>query len=84
ILDMTGGICPIARCAKSLLNGPCGGSSGGKCEIDKDTDCAWQLIIDRLTESGQMERYEEIQPVRDWRSGRDGGPRRRVREDLKL
>ena len=84
ILDVTGGICPIARCAKSLLNGPCGGSSGGKCEIDKDTDCAWQLIVDRLTESGQMERYAEIQPVRDWRSGRDGGPRRRVREDLKL
>jgi len=79
-----GGVCPITRCSKSLLNGPCGGSSGGKCEIDKDTDCAWQLIIDRLTESGQMERYAEIQPVRDWRSGRDGGPRRRVREDLKL
>jgi ferredoxin len=84
ILDMTAGVCPIARCAKSLLNGPCGGSSGGKCEIDKETDCAWQLIVDRLKESGQMERYEEILPVRDWRSGREGGPRRRVREDLKL
>ena len=84
LLDMTGGICPIARCAKSLLNGPCGGSSEGKCEIDKDTDCAWHLIVDRLKESDQMERYEEILPVRDWRTSRDGGPRKRVREDLKL
>lgn len=84
ILDMTGGVCPIARCAKSLLNGPCGGSSEGKCEIDKETDCAWHLIVERLEETGQMDRYEEILPVRDWRTGRDGGPRRRVREDLKL
>ena len=84
ILDMTAGVCPIARCAKSLLNGPCGGSSGGKCEIDQDTDCAWQLIVDRLRESGQMEQYDEILPIRDWRSSRDGGPRKRVREDLKL
>ncbi|MFA4915775.1 MAG: methylenetetrahydrofolate reductase C-terminal domain-containing protein [Syntrophales bacterium] len=84
ILDKTGGICPIARCAKSLLNGPCGGSSGGKCEVDKDVDCAWQLIIDRLNELGQMDRYEEIIPVKDWTTARDGGPRKRVREDLKL
>jgi ferredoxin len=84
ILDMTAGVCPIARCAKSLLNGPCGGSSEGKCEIDKDTDCAWQLIVDRLKESGQMDQYDEILPIRDWRSGREGGPRKRVREDLKL
>jgi ferredoxin len=84
ILDMTAGVCPIARCSKSLLNGPCGGSSEGKCEIDKEIDCAWQLIVDRLKESGQMERYEEILPVKDWRSGREGGPRKRVREDLKL
>jgi hypothetical protein len=84
ILDMTGGVCPIARCAKSLMNGPCGGSSGGKCEIDKETDCAWHLIVDRLKESGQMDRYEEILPVKDWRTGRDGGPRKRVREDLRL
>jgi len=84
ILDKTGGICPIARCAKSLLNGPCGGSSGGKCEIDKEVDCAWQLIIDRLQELGQMDRYEEIIPVKDWTTARDGGPRKRMREDLRL
>ncbi|PIP07135.1 MAG: hypothetical protein CO012_10790 [Syntrophobacterales bacterium CG_4_8_14_3_um_filter_49_14] len=84
ILDKTGGICPIARCAKSLLNGPCGGSSGGKCEIDKEVDCGWQLIIDRLQELGQMDRYEEIIPVKDWTTARDGGPRKRMREDLRL
>ncbi len=84
ILDMTGGVCPIARCAKSLLNGPCGGSSGGKCEVDRETDCGWQLIIDRLKDLGQLDRYADIIPVKDWRSSREAGPRRRVREDLRL
>lgn len=84
VLHLTGGICPIARCAKSLLNGPCGGSSGGKCEIDRELDCGWQLIIDRLRELGQMDRYEEIIPIKDWSFSRDGGPRKRVREDLRL
>lgn len=84
VLHLTGGICPIARCAKSLLNGPCGGSSGGRCEVDKELDCAWQLIIDRLKELGQMDRYSEIIPIKDWSFSRDGGPRRRVREDLRL
>ncbi len=84
VLHLTGGICPIARCAKSLLNGPCGGSSGGRCEVDRELDCGWQLIIDRLRELGQMDRYEEIIPVKDWSYSRDGGPRRRVREDLRL
>ena len=78
------GVCPIARCAKSLLNGPCGGSSNGKCEVDKELDCGWQLIIDRLKELNQMDRYEEIIPVKDWTSSRDGGPRKRIREDLRL
>jgi ferredoxin len=84
VLHLTGGVCPIARCAKSLLNGPCGGSSDGKCEIDKDTDCAWQLIINRLKELGQLDRYEEIIPAKDWSGSRDGGPRKRIREDLRL
>ncbi len=84
ILDKTGGICPIARCAKSLLNGPCGGSTNGKCEVDRETDCAWQLIIDRLKELGQLDRYEEILPIKDWTTARDGGPRKRIRKDLRL
>lgn len=84
ILDKTAGICPIARCAKSLLNGPCGGSQGGKCEVDPQTDCAWQLIYDRLQARGELELLEEIIPPRDWSTSRDGGPRRIVREDLQF
>ncbi len=76
ILDKTAGICPTARCAKGLLNGPCGGSSGGKCEISKDTPCAWQLIYDRLAALGQLAKLEEIQPLRDWSTSYAGGPRK--------
>jgi len=81
-LAYTGGICPIARCSKSLLNGPCGGSTKGKCEIDPEIDCAWQLILNRLRDLGQMDRYEEILEINDWRTNRDGGPRKMVREDF--
>lgn len=84
ILHKTAGICPIARCSKSLLNGPCGGSTNGKCEIDPEIDCAWQLIYDRLKALGKLELMTEIQPVRDWSTSRDGGPRKLVREDLRL
>ena len=84
VLDRTGGICPVARCSKSLFNGPCGGSKNGKCEIDPQVDCGWQLIYDRLKELGQLDRLEIILPVKDWSKNRDGGPRKRVREDLKL
>jgi len=82
LLGVTGGICPIARCSKRLQNGPCGGSSKGKCEISPDVDCVWQLIWDRLKALGLEERYEAILPAKDWRSGRGGGPRKIVREDL--
>jgi len=82
LLGITGGICPVARCSKRLLNGPCGGSTGGKCEISPDVDCAWQLIWDRLKQLGLEKRYEEIISAKDWRTSRDGGPRRIVREDL--
>ncbi len=81
-LYYTGGICPIARCSKSLLNGPCGGSTKGKCEIDPQVDCAWQLIIDRLKSLNLMDRYEQINEANDWRSSRDGGPRTMIREDF--
>ncbi len=84
ILDRTGGICPVTRCSKSLFNGPCGGSKNGKCEIDAQVDCGWQLIYDRLKDLGQLEKLETVQPVKDWSKSRDGGPRKRIREDLKL
>ena len=85
VLEKTGGICPIARCAKQLFNGPCGGSSKGKCEIKRETDCAWQLIYDRLKALGQLHKMEEIIPAKRWGvESRDSGPRRIVREDLKV
>lgn len=84
VLDSTGGICPVSRCAKSLLNGPCGGSHNGKCEVDPDTPCAWVLIYERLTRLGRQADLEKICPPKDWSKARDGGLRKVVREDLQL
>jgi ferredoxin len=84
ILGLTGGICPIARCSKSLLNGPCGGSEDGHCEINPDVPCAWQLIYDRLSSMDRLDALLDLQPPKDWRTARDGGPRKIVREDLRL
>lgn len=84
VLGKTGGICPIARCSKNLLNGPCGGSQNGKCEISQDVSCAWQLIYDRLKSLGELNRLEEIFLPKDWSTNRDGGPRKIVREDVQL
>jgi ferredoxin len=83
ILGQTAGICPISRCAKRLLNGPCGGSTKGKCEINPELDCAWQLIIDRLKELGRLDDYDTLIPIKDWSTERAGGPRKLVREDLR-
>jgi len=82
LLDLTGGVCPIARCAKSLLNGPCGGAQDGHCEISTDIPCAWVLIHERLTALGRQDLLEEIIPTRDWRTSHSGGPRRISRPDL--
>lgn len=81
VLDAFAGVCPISRCAKKLLNGPCGGSQQGKCEVNPDTDCAWQIIIDRFKAFGQMDRLTTYVPPRDWRTSYAGGPRKLVRED---
>jgi ferredoxin len=81
VLATTVGICPLVRCAKSLLNGPCGGSVDGKCEVSPDTPCAWQLIYDRLKALGQLDKMEEIVAVRDWSTSSSGGPRRFVLTD---
>lgn len=83
ILASTAGICPISRCAKRLFNGPCGGSTKGSCEINKELACAWQLIIDRLKELGKLDEYERIAPIKDWSTERAGGPRKVVREDMR-
>jgi ferredoxin len=84
ILGVTAGICPIARCAKSLLNGPCGGSEDGHCEVSADTPCAWQLIHDRLQRLGTLDVLMQPQPPKNWKASRDGGPRRIIRDDLRL
>jgi ferredoxin len=78
ILHLTAGICPISRCAKRIMNGPCGGSTKGKCEINKELDCAWQLIIDRLEALERLDEYERVIPVKDWSTERAGGPRKLV------
>jgi len=83
ILDVTGGLCPISRCAKRMLNGPCGGSQEGKCEVNEETDCVWQQIYDRMTALGRLEELLAFQPPKDWRPARDGGQRKRVREDVR-
>ncbi len=83
VLELTGGVCPITRCSKSLLNGPCGGSADGKCEVDKSIPCGWQLIHDRLEAIGQLHRLDEVLPPKDWSTSHSGGPRTRIREDMR-
>ena len=67
LLALTGGICPVARCAKGLLNGACGGSKNGKCELNPEKDCAWILIYERLEKQGKLELLKEFRPPRDSR-----------------
>jgi len=75
VLGLTAGVCPISRCAKRVLNGPCGGSTHGKCEVSKEVECAWQLIVDRLDALGKLDNYEKLSTIKDWSKDRAGGPR---------
>ena len=84
VLHLTGGICPVARCSKSLFNGPCGGSANGLCEISKEVECGWALIYYRLKELGQLELLDKVLEIKDWSTSRDGGPRKIIREDLEV
>jgi ferredoxin len=81
MLHFFGGVCPLARCSKQLLNGPCGGSREGKCEINPEVPCAWQAIIDRLDRFGALDRLEQVYPPKDWSRKQGGGPRKIMRED---
>jgi ferredoxin len=81
VLGTFGGICPVSRCAKSLFNGPCGGSKDGKCEIGGEVPCAWHQIIERLKKLGRLDNLKAPVAPKDWRSARHGGPRKLVRED---
>jgi len=76
ILEMTGMICPVTRCPKSLLNGPCGGQNKGKCEVDNTRDCAWILIYNELKKHGKLGLLREIRPPKDY--SKISKPRQRV------
>ena len=67
-LEETAGICPITRCTKGILNGPCAGTKNGKCEANKDMDCAWVLIYQRLERQGQLEKMRRYYPPRNFRT----------------
>lgn len=84
VLHDFGGVCPITRCAKHLLNGPCGGSRPDRCEVRPDRECAWQLIYQRLKDIGQLDRIKKIAPPKDWSTSLDGGCRTIIREDHRI
>jgi ferredoxin len=65
VLGWTAGICPITACHKHLLNGPCGGTNNGKCEVDKEKDCAWTLIYQRLKEQGRLDLMRKYQSIKN-------------------
>ena len=81
VLGTFGGICPVSRCAKSLFNGPCGGSQGGMCEVGGEVPCAWHQIIERLQKLRRLDNLKAPVAPKDWRSARHGGPRKLVREE---
>jgi hypothetical protein len=66
-LAYTGGICPITTCSKSLINGMCGGQHDGLCEVEEKRDCGWNLIYNRLKETGKLDNLKKIPKLRDFR-----------------
>jgi ferredoxin len=84
VLADFGGICPVTRCAKHLLNGPCGGSREERCEINATQQCAWQLIYKRLKDINQLDKLKKIYPAKDWSHSIDGGSRTIIREDHRI
>lgn len=82
VLGETFGLCPVARCAKSIQNGPCGGTrSDGQCEIEQDSPCVWQLILERAARRGELERLTVVRPAKDWSGSNHFGPVRMVKKD---
>lgn len=68
VLGETAGICPITNCHKGLLNGPCGGTNNGKCEVDKEKDCAWTLIYERLKAQGRLDLMRKYHPPKNYQA----------------
>jgi ferredoxin len=84
VLADFGGICPVTRCAKHMLNGPCGGSREDRCEIKASQPCAWQLIYKRLKDINQLDKLKTIHSAKDWSTSIDGGSRTIIREDHRI
>jgi ferredoxin len=82
VLAWTGGICPIARCSKSLINGACGGTDKGMCEVSNEMDCAWFLIYERLKKAGRLDELRKLRDPKDWRTDRGAGVRRLVLREM--
>jgi ferredoxin len=82
VIHFYDGLCPIARCSKSIQHGPCGGSAAGKCEISKELECIWDMIVKKKIEQGRLEDLRNIRAPKDWQTAKDGGPRKSVREEL--
>jgi len=68
VIGETAGICPITACHKGLVNGPCGGTNNGKCEIDKEKDCAWTLIYERLKAQKRLDLMRKYQPPHNFQA----------------
>ncbi|MGR3220532.1 MAG: methylenetetrahydrofolate reductase C-terminal domain-containing protein [Candidatus Anammoxibacter sp.] len=83
VLGSTGGICPVSRCAKNLLNGPCGGSKNGDCEVGNETPCVWQQIYDQLEKQDRLSLIDPISPPKDWSTSASNQPRKMVLNHLK-
>lgn len=82
MLAVTVGVCPIARCSKSLVNGACGGTKDGKCEVSPEMDCGWHLIYERAKAAGRLDALRTLQPPRNWAKDRSGGARRLTHKEL--
>jgi len=84
VLHEYGGVCPVTRCAKHMLNGPCSGSREDRCEVNAERQCAWQLIYNRLKEIGQLDRLKKIKSPKNWNRSQSGGYRTIIREDHRV
>jgi ferredoxin len=84
VLHEYGGICPVTRCAKHMLNGPCSGSREDRCEVAPERQCAWQLIYKRLKDIGQLDRLKKIKSPKNWNRSQSGGYRTIIREDHRV
>lgn len=85
VLSNFGGICPVTRCAKRMLNGPCGGSTETKCEVcEPERPCAWQLIYKRLEAIGQLDNLKKVFPAKNWQPSWHAGARTVIREEHRI